>query len=207
MDKVVALRALEGEMEHDVSLPLQESNLVFGEGDVDAAAMFIGEGPGFHEDRLKRPFVGRAGQLLDELIREVGWKREQVYITNILKRRPPENRDPLPEEIEVYKPYLARQIDIINPKIVVPLGRFAMNYFMPEAKITRDQGKLFKIGERLIYPLFHPAAALRSTEVLRDLRQSFGKLPAIVAGGHPSLPAPPEEKSTKEKKSRQAALF
>src|SRR3989344_9168682 len=93
--------------------------------------------------KQERPFVGLAGQLLNKLLAEIGWPRESVYITNIVKRRPPENRDPLPEEIEQYKPYLTRQIEIIGPKIIVPLGRFSMNYFLPEAKISRDQGKLF----------------------------------------------------------------
>ncbi|MBI4033967.1 MAG: uracil-DNA glycosylase [Candidatus Brennerbacteria bacterium] len=179
-DKEEALRKLEAEMENDSSLPLRESNLVFGEGNVDSETMFIGEGPGFYEDRMKRPFVGRAGQLLDKLIVGIGWKREDVYITNIIKRRPPENRDPLPEEIESYKPYLARQVEIIDPKIIVALGRFAMNYFLPTAKITRDNGKVFRAGKRCIVPLFHPAAALRSTGVLKELTEAFSKLPQKI---------------------------
>ena len=161
MDKQAELKRLEAEMA-DVALPFREANLVFGEGDINCEVMFIGEGPGYNEDRLKRPFVGRAGQLLDELIKGIGWKRENVYITNIVKRRPPENRDPLPDEIEAYKPYLTRQIEIIDPKVIVALGRFAMNYFMPDAKITRDHGRLFRVGERLMFPIYHPAAALRS---------------------------------------------
>lgn len=126
--------------------------------------------------------MGRGGQLLNELILGIGWKREDVYITNIVKRRPPENRDPLPEEIGAYAPYLARQIEIINPSIIAPLGRFAMNFFLPDAKITRDQGRVFKVGGRIVVPLFHPAAALRSTEVLRQLKESFKKLPDVIAG-------------------------
>lgn len=164
------------------SLPLSESNLVFGEGNPDCAVMFIGEAPGFHEDKLGRPFVGQAGKLLDKLIIETGWKREDVYITNIVKRRPPENRDPLPEEIEAYKPYLAEQIEIINPKIIAPLGRFSMNYFLPFAKISRDQGKVFETDGRIVYPLYHPAAALRATAVLNDLREAFKRLPEVVSG-------------------------
>lgn len=211
MDKTVALRELENEMARDESLPLRESNLVFGEGNPDCDVMFIGEGPGYHEDRLKRPFVGRAGQLLDELIKEVGWRREDVYITNIIKRRPPENRDPLPEEIEAYKPYLSRQIEIVNPKVTAALGRFAMNYFLPEAKITRDQGRVFRIDGRLVVPLLHPAAALRSTEVLKQLRESFKKLPRIVLNGGSlveTLPAPEAKKETKKRKEPpQPKLF
>ena len=182
MDKKEQLKKLEAKIRANASLPLMESNLVFGEGNPDCAVMFIGEAPGFHEDQLGRPFVGRAGKLLDQLITEIGWKREDVYISNIVKRRPPENRDPLPEEIEVYKPYLAEQIEIINPKIIAPLGRFSMNYFLPFAKISRDQGKVFKIGERIVYPLYHPAAALRNPTVLADLREAFQKLPDVAAG-------------------------
>ena len=126
MTKSESLFALEQEIAQNGALPLRESNLVFGEGSPDAAVMFIGEAPGFYENQLKRPFVGRAGQLLDKLILGLGWKREDVYITNIVKRRPLENRDPLPEEIAAYAPYLARQIDIIAPKVIAPLGRFAI---------------------------------------------------------------------------------
>lgn len=190
MDKVAELKNLEFEITANKFLPLQESNLVFGEGNPDCEVMFIGEAPGFHEDQQSRPFVGRGGQLLNELMKEVGWKREDVYITNIVKRRPPENRDPLPEEIEAYKPYLARQIEIINPKIIATLGRFAMNYFLPEAKISRDQGRVFKIDSHVIVPLFHPAAALRSTEVTNQLRESFKKLPQIVRTGSSLLISP-----------------
>src|SRR3989344_1324446 len=182
MEKKEALAKLEKDIRNDSSLPLQESIVVFGEGNPDCSVMFIGEAPGFHEDKLGRPFVGRAGKLLDQLIIELGWKREDVYITNIVKRRPPENRDPFPEEIESYKPYLARQIEIINPKIIAPLGRFSMNYFLPFAKISRDQGKIFETGGRLIYPLFHPAAALRATTVLNELRESFKRLPDVILG-------------------------
>lgn len=181
MTKIEELAALAEEMEKDEVLPLKGANLVFGEGDPDAAVCFIGEAPGFFEDQQKRPFVGRAGQLLEKLIVELGWKRVDVYITNIVKRRPPENRDPLPEEIEAYRPYLARQIEILKPKIIAPLGRFSMNYFLPTAKISRDQGKLFRVGDNLVYPMFHPAAALRGTGTLTLLRESFTKLPGILA--------------------------
>jgi len=180
MDKVVELEKLKMEMAGDKNLPLQESNLVFGEGNPDCEVLFIGEAPGFNEDREKRPFVGRAGQLLRKYIRDLGWQENSVYITNIVKRRPPENRDPNPEEIESYKPYLARQIDIINPKIIVPLGRFSMNYFLPLAKITRDQGKLFKAGKYFILPMLHPAAALRGNEAMKMFEESFRKIPSAL---------------------------
>lgn len=210
MAKAEELKNLEAEMSADKSLPLQESNLVFGEGNIDCDVMFIGEAPGMNEDRLKRPFVGRGGQLLDRMIASIGWKRENVYITNIVKRRPPDNRDPLPEEIEAYKPYLTRQIEIINPKIIVTLGRFSMNYFLPDAKITRDHGRVLRIGDRIIYPVYHPAAALRSTEMMNVLREDFKKLPKILSGDFaveiaPAITAP--AKKEKKEKPKQAGLF
>lgn len=179
MDKVGQLKKLEEEILADKTLPLR-TNLVFGEGNSDCGVLFIGEAPGRDEDIQKRPFVGRSGQLLRKSIRGLGWKETDVYITNIVKRRPPENRDPSPEEIEKYKPYLTRQIEIINPKIIVPLGRFSMSYFLPLAKITRDQGKLFKAGNWHVVPMLHPAAALRSTGMMNEFLESFKKLPEIL---------------------------
>lgn len=198
MDKVAALKELETEAAKDGSLPLQESNFVFGEGNPEAEVVFIGEAPGFNEDRLKRPFVGQAGQLLDRLFASIGWQRADVYITNIVKRRPPGNRDPLPTEIDAYKPYLTRQIEIIDPKVIVTLGRFSMNHFLPAAKITRDEGKVFRIGRRLIVPLFHPAAALRADSVYRALGESFKKLPAVISN-YEKLTGRTEEKSKEQK--------
>lgn len=180
MTKTEALEKLKSKILADKSLPLAKSNLVFGEGNPDCDVMFIGEAPGLREDQLGRPFVGRSGQLLDKLMTEIGWKREKVYISNIVKRRPPENRDPMPEEIEAYKPYLAEQIAIINPKVIAPLGRFSTNYFLPLAKISKDQGKIFEKDGRIIYPLYHPAAALRSTKVLNDLKKAFKRLPKLL---------------------------
>ena len=211
MDKSAELKKLTEEMVGDMSLPLREANLVFGEGDPDCQILFIGEAPGMNEDREKRPFVGRAGQLLRKHIRALGWKEEEVYITNIVKRRPPENRDPSPEEIESYKPYLARQIEILAPKIIVPLGRFSMNYFLPLAKITRDQGKLFKADNHFILPMLHPAAALRGTTAMDMFAETFSRLPQALrkASGEsfdePVEPAP----SQKQKKTEdiQAKLF
>lgn len=180
MNKEVLLKKLEEEMRNDKSLPLQESNLVFGEGNFNSPVLFIGEAPGLTENIQKRPFVGRGGQLLNKMIQSIGWKREDVYITNIVKRRPPDNRDPLPKEIAVYQPYLKKQIEIINPKAIIPLGRFSMNYFLPNAKISRDQGKVFRMGNLLIVPIYHPAAALRSTQVMNEFKESFKKLSKIV---------------------------
>jgi DNA polymerase len=214
MSKEKALKALQEEIAHDARLPLRESNLVFGEGSPDAEVVFIGEAPGFHEDRLGRPFVGLAGKLLDKLIAANGWKREDVYITNIVKRRPPENRDPLPEEIEAYKPYLEKQLAILEPTAVIPLGRFAMSYFLPNAKISRDQGKTFMVDGMKIIPMFHPAAALRAGEVMKQLEESFKKIPALLKGGangDPAISLPPaypiQEAKKEELHTNQTSLF
>ena len=206
MDKEESLLGLKKEIEENRELPLcGEANLVFGEGSADAEVMFIGEAPGFHEDKLARPFVGQAGKLLDKLLVKINWPRESVYITNIVKRRPPGNRDPLPSEIDAYKPYLERQIKIINPKIIATLGRYSMNYFLPEAKISRDHGVAqFTRGGYLILPLYPPAAALRATAVLKDLEIDFKKLPEILKN-----PPTKKENSTKKETASdtQESLF
>ncbi|HUY69877.1 MAG TPA: uracil-DNA glycosylase [Candidatus Tyrphobacter sp.] len=207
MTKTEALKKLEEEMRSDSHLPLIEANLVFGEGDPEAEVMFTGEAPGFYEDREGRPFVGQAGKLLDKLFAEIKWPRGSVYVTNIVKRRPPQNRDPLPEEIAAYAPYLKKQIEVINPKIIVPLGRFSMNYFLPEAKISRDQGRVFRLRGKLIFPLYHPAAALRSTTVLGALRNSFLKLPEIIARSKELIAKNNEAGSLGEKSEAPLSLF
>ena len=170
------LEELKNILLQDKSLPLKNSNLVFGEGSASANIFFIGEAPGLKEDQEGRPFVGRSGQLLTKTLNEIGLEREDVYITNIVKRRPPENRDPSPLEIAKYQPYLQKQIEIINPKVIVTLGRFALNFFLPKAKITLSQGKTFLVDDRTIMPIFHPAAALRSTKTLKEFKKSFLKL-------------------------------
>jgi len=181
MEKKDALETLKKEMEADKNLPLfGHANLVFGEGNPEAEIMFIGEAPGFHEDKLGRPFVGQAGKLLDKLLTDIKLPRGSVYITNIVKRRPPGNRDPLPEEIAAYKPYLKKQIQIIDPKVIATLGRFAMNYFLPDFKISQSHGVRVILRGKIIYPLYHPAAALRSTAVLKDLEADFKKLPLLL---------------------------
>lgn len=200
------LQSLKTEMGQDSSLPLfGMANFVFGEGDPNAEVLFIGEAPGFHEDRLGRPFVGLAGQLLDKLLEEVNWLRGSVYITNIVKRRPPQNRDPLPDEIGAYAPYLARQIEALGPKIIVTLGRFSMNYFLPDAKISRDHGWLMKARTYFIFPLYHPAAALRSTNVLNELRTDFHKLPEAL--GQVKSGTISANKQQEKEKVKQTSLF
>ena len=210
MDKVGELKKLYQEMMQNSQLPLR-TNLVFGEGNPNCQVLFIGEAPGALEDELVRPFVGRSGQLLRKNIRQIGWKEEDVYITNIVKRRPPENRDPLPEEIEAYKPYLSRQIEIINPKVIAPLGRFSMNYFLPEAKISRDQGKAFRLDRGIVVPLYHPAAALRGTGTMNEFRDSFKKLPAIIkkfeSADATLVDLPPARMESAKSKPAQPKLF
>ena len=189
MDKQSKLKKLAEEMLADKSLPLS-TNLVFGEGNIDCEVMFVGEAPGEQEDIQKRPFVGRGGQLLNKMVEKTDWKREDVYITNIVKRRPPNNRDPLPEEIEAYKPYLTRQIEIINPKIVATLGRFSMNYFNPNLKISRDHGKIFRMNGRLLVPFYHPAAILRNMGLINEYEKEFKKLPKIAKKAEELLKKP-----------------
>lgn len=195
-DKQQLLDELKRDMEQNRELPLaRAANFVFGEGNSDTDICFIGEAPGFHEDKQGRPFVGLAGKLLDKLLDEINLPRESVYITNIVKRRPPQNRDPLPEELEAYAPYLARQIEILQPKIIATLGRFSMNYFLPDAKISRDHGRLMKKGEWRIFPLYHPAAALRSTSILEDLRKDFQRLPEVLQTSPIDITETVEEKT------------
>ncbi|MES2088082.1 MAG: uracil-DNA glycosylase [Patescibacteria group bacterium] len=203
MDKKQRLQELEKELVIADLLLKKTANLVFGEGNIDCQVMFIGEAPGFTEDQLKRPFVGRSGKLLDDMLGSIKWKRSDVYITNIVKRRPPENRDPLPEEIEAYKPFLAKQIEIINPKVIATLGRFSMNYFLPLAKITRDHGKIFEVENKKIYPLFHPAAALRAAGVMDDLKADFKKLPSLL-GNEVSIDAAAGTAAAKNETSSSA---
>lgn len=152
-----------------------------GEGPENANIMFIGEAPGFHEDRQGRPFVGAAGQFLEELLESIGLRREDVYIGNVIKCRPPENRDPLPPEIEACNPYLDRQIALIKPKVVITLGRFSMAKFFPGASISRVHGQPTKRGGVVYFPLFHPAAALHQPRYRAMIEEDFRKIPKLLA--------------------------
>jgi DNA polymerase len=152
-----------------------------GEGPEHADIMFVGEGPGFHENQQGRPFVGAAGQFLEELLAGIGLKREQVFITNVVKCRPPGNRDPLPEEIEACKPYLDRQIALIQPKVIVTLGRFSMARAFPNAKISQIHGQPKKMDGIVYVPMYHPAAALHQPSLKRTVEEDFQKLTAILA--------------------------
>ena len=160
------------------------TNPVPGDGNPDAKVMFIGEAPGFHEDQQGLPFVGRAGQLLNRSLAEIKLKREDVFIGNMIKHRPPENRDPLPDEIQACQSYLVKQIDIIKPTIIATLGRFAMEYFLKGEKISKIHGQprwvMWQERRLLIAPFFHPAAALRNPHVMRQFNEDMKKLPHII---------------------------
>lgn len=156
-------------------------NAVPGAGSDHAEVMFIGEGPGFHEDQQGLPFVGAAGKFLDELLEMIGLKRKEVYITNVIKCRPPANRDPRPEEIDACRDFLNRQIDLIQPKMIITLGRFSMARYFPNAKISRIHGQARKIGGILYYPMYHPAAALHQPSLRRTVEEDMLKIPDLIA--------------------------
>lgn len=163
-------------------------NLVMGDGNLDAEVVFIGEAPGKNEDEQGLPFVGAAGKFLNEMLMDAGMRRADVYITNIVKYRPPNNRDPSPEEKAEFSPFLLRQLEIIQPKIVATLGRHSMEYFLPDAKISAVHGQPKRIHisadgreyEWVVMPLFHPAAALYNGAMRETLMADFAKLPAII---------------------------
>lgn len=199
MDKNLKLKKLKEEMGKDDSLPLKKGamSLVFGVGNPETKILFIGEGPGYWEDQKGEPFVGNAGKLLDSLLQLIKLPREEVYITNVVHHRPPENRDPLPEEIAAYGKYLDEITKIIDPKVIVTLGRFSMGKFLPDVKISAVHGKTYVVefnGKKVtVIPMYHPAAALRAGEVMRMIKEDFLKLPEIL-------------KETTETKAQQMAL-
>lgn len=161
-------------------LSKSRKNAVPGEGPPHADIMFIGEGPGFHEDQQGRPFVGAAGKFLEELLENVGLKREDVYITNVIKCRPPGNRDPQADEIEACRPYLDRQIELIAPKMIVTLGRYSMERFFPGQQISRIHGQPRRIAGRVVVPMYHPAAGLHQPRWKSVIEQDFQKLPRLL---------------------------
>jgi uracil-DNA glycosylase family 4 len=157
------------------------TNTVPGEGPENANVMFIGEGPGFHEDRQGRPFVGAAGNYLNELLEKIGFEREDVYITNVVKCRPPGNRDPQAEEMEACRSYLDRQIDLIRPRLIVTLGRFSMQRYFPGASISRIHGQPKRVGNVIYFPMFHPAAALHQPRWRSLVEEDILKIPDLLA--------------------------
>jgi len=186
MKKFEELQKLEKKMEADNSLPLKktDTNLVFGVGDPEAKILFVGEGPGYWENLKKEPFVGNAGKFLDKLLESIEMKRDTVYITNVVHHRPPENRDPLPEEMSAYGKYLDKIIEIIDPEIIITLGRYSMGKFLPTAKISSAHGKLFRIKwkerDLFVIPMYHPAASLRNGNIMTQEKEDFLRLPEAI---------------------------
>ncbi len=178
------------------------TNVVPGEGPENADILFIGEGPGFHEDRQGRPFVGAAGQYLEELLASIGLRRDQVYICNVVKCRPPANRDPLPEEIEACRPYLDRQIELVRPRLIVTLGRFSMARYFPGASISRIHGQAKRVGNMVYYPMFHPAAALHQPRWRTLLEEDVKKIPELLARQEQA-----EESQPEAPRAEQLSLF
>lgn len=185
--KTNQLKILNARMILECPCPLRETatQAVPGDGNPDADIMFIGEAPGKNEDERGIPFVGAAGKFLAEMLASVGLKREDIYITNVVKYRPPDNRDPLPDEIDACMPWLHEQIRIIEPKVIVTLGRHAMEHFIPGKKISEVHGQAFRrtfpdIGPQVFFALYHPAAALYNGGMRETLIADFKKIPKVV---------------------------
>jgi uracil-DNA glycosylase len=214
-DRVAAMAAIADQVRVCTLCDLYKgtTNAVPGAGNVQAEIMFIGEGPGFHEDKQGLPFVGRSGDLLTKLLGMIGLKREEVFITNVVKHRPPDNRDPLPNEMQACKPYLDQQIALIDPLVIVTLGRFSMARYFPGGKITQIHGQAKYEDGRAYYPLYHPAAVLRADGLRPVMEADFQKIPSIVqevktrrasAPAAPETPSEPDEPPTPPK---QLTLF
>lgn len=205
MSKFEELHRLENEMEKDNTLPLKKgaTKLVFGTGNTNAEILCIGEGPGFNEDRMGEPFVGQAGKLLDKLLIMAGLERKQVFITNVVHHRPPENRDPTPEEISAYGKYLDKIIEIINPQVILTLGRYSMAKFLPNVFISAVHGKKYNVfwhgRDVTVIPMYHPAASLRNGNVMELEKNDFLQLKEILGKMK-------EEEKKKIPKSEQMSL-
>ncbi len=184
-------------------------NAVPGAGPATAEIMFIGEGPGFHENEQGLPFVGAAGRFLDELLAGIGMQRNQVFITNVVKCRPPGNRDPQNEELAACDGYLERQIQVINPKVIVTLGRFSMAKFLPNAKISQVHGQPVRVKGRLIVPMFHPAAALHQPSLRSTVENDFNRLPELIAeaGEAPEYQEQDSDDNNSNEEPKQLSLF
>ena len=198
-------------------LQYSRKHAVPGAGNPHAEIMFIGEGPGFHENEQGLPFVGAAGQFLDELLADAHLKREGVFITNVVKCRPPGNRDPQVEELDACKAYLERQIAAINPDVIVTLGRFSMGHFIQNGKISAIHGRSFWVNGRMIIPMYHPAAALHQPSLREVVQQDFKGLPALIEQAqetrrnNPDLTVvsdlPEDETPPEENGAEQLSLF
>ncbi len=182
-----------------------------GEGPTHAEIMLIGEGPGFHENEQGQPFVGASGKFLDQLLEQADVTRADVWITNVVKCRPPGNRDPLPDEVETCTSnYLQHQIEIVNPSIIVTLGRFSMGLFFKAAKITQIHGQMRKVGDRFVIAMYHPAAALHQIALKPDIMADFAKLPELLEQARTELGksgSQGKEPKKKEDEPKQMNLF
>jgi len=165
----------------DCGLAKHRIKVVPGEGAEDAELLFIGEAPGWHEDQQGRPFVGPAGAFLDQLLSSIGLSREQVYIANVVKCRPPGNRDPLPSEIQTCRKWLDRQIELIQPSVIITLGRYSLMRYFPRESISKVHGKPRKKGDVVYYPMYHPAAALHQGKLRQVIQDDMVKIPGILA--------------------------
>ncbi len=188
---------------HDCELAQTRNNIVPGEGSEDAAIMFIGEAPGFYEDQQGRPFVGAAGKFLDQLIQSIGFDRNSVYICNVIKCRPPNNRDPLPQEVSACRKWLDRQIETISPKAIVTLGRHSMARFFTGASIGKIHGTAQEIDGKLFFAMYHPAAALHQQSLRKTIEADILKLPDLIAQYHTDVQEEKEQDSDPE----QLSLF
>ena len=183
----------------DCELAKYRTNVVPGEGAEDADLLFIGEAPGWHEDQQGRPFVGPAGQFLDELLASIDLRREEAYIANVIKCRPPQNREPLPAEIETCRKWLDRQIEIIRPRLIVTLGRYSLARYFPSESISRIHGRPRRLQGVICYPMYHPAAALHQGSLRPIIQTDMLRIPQILAQGTELPPEPVE--------SQQLSLF
>ena len=190
----------------ECDLHYSRKNAVPGEGPADAEIMFIGEGPGFHENNQGRPFVGAAGKYLDELLASINLKRSDVFVTNVVKCRPPSNRDPLADELEACSGYLERQIHAINPKVIVTLGRFSMARFLPNAKISAVHGQATNIKGRLVVAMYHPAAALHQPSLKPVIEADFASIPELIAKAD-KMPEYQESSQEERVEPKQLNLF
>ncbi len=201
-DRKLALAELNAEIAqcHECELAMTRSRTVPGEGRPDADIVFIGEAPGYYEDQQGRPFVGPAGQFLEQLLGLIGLRRSDVFIANVIKCRPPQNQDPLPHQIAACEAWLRRQIAAIEPKLVITLGRYSMAKFFPGQSISRIHGQARRVGERLVVPMYHPAAALHQGSLRKTIEEDFRKLPPVLKS------ALAEEKAA-EPEAQQMKLF
>ncbi len=208
------LAKLAGEVSVCTKCLLHESRkkAVPGDGPADAEIMFIGEGPGFHENEQGHPFVGASGKFLDQLLAQADVTRADVFIANVVKCRPPGNRDPLPEELTACDDYLEAQIKTINPSIIVTLGRISMGKFFPGVKISAVHGQMQKVGDRFVIPMFHPAAALHQNALKPTILGDFAKLPELLKEARIALGKPHVDKIKRtvpqqDEKPKQLSLF